>query len=165
MTRPSTRIGKAKRPRQAKAKAKATLAVALCVGLGLATFGGCEKTLPATVTGTVTLDGQPLPERDTVVGNVMFYPSGGGAAAFGDVTSGGAYKVTTGSTSGLQPGEYVVTVTVSEMEPEPPGGYQNAPGQKRLTPARYNDRDRTPLRFEVSEGPNEIDLPLESDKR
>lgn len=146
-------------------QAKRALTGMLCVALGFAAISGCEKTLPATVTGTVTLDGQPLPDRETVVGNVMFYPSGGGAAAFGDVTAGGAYKVTTGSTSGLQPGEYVVTVTVSEMEPEPPGGYQNAPGQKRLTPANYNDRNRTPLRFEVNEGPNVIDLPLESGKR
>ena len=125
---------------------------------------GCEQTLPATVTGTITIDGKSLPEGENITGTVMFYPTAGGAAAFGDVTSGGAYRVTTGSTTGLEPGEYKVTVSVVEMDPPPPGGYQNAPGQKLITPARYDDRDRTDITVEVTAGKNLIDLPLESAK-
>ena len=128
----------------------------------IATATGCQKSLPATVSGTITLDGQPLPEGEYIKGNVMFYPTGGGAAAFGDVTSGGTYKVTTGSTNGLEPGEYIVTATVSEIDPPPPGGYQNAPGQKLITPPRYNDRDQTHLKVQVAEGKNTLDLALTS---
>ena len=123
---------------------------------------GCGESLPATVSGTVTIDGQPLPEGETVTGNVVFYPTAGGAAAFGDVSSGGKYKITTGSTKGLAPGDYKVTVRVIEMEPEPPGGYKVAPPQKLLSPPKYNDNEKTDLQVTVEAGSQTIDLDLAS---
>lgn len=121
---------------------------------------GCSDSLPATVTGKVTIDGQGLPESDNVTGNVVFYPTGGGAAAFGDVSSGGKYKITTGSTKGLEPGEYKVTVRIIEIEPAPPGGHDAAPPQKLLSPAKYNDNEKTDLKVVVEPGSQSIDLDL-----
>ena len=125
---------------------------------------GCGSSLPATVEGVVTLDNQPFPNDGEVTGNVMFYPVGGGAAAFGDVTSGGKYKVTTGGTTGLQPGDYVVTVRIIRIAPPPPGGYEAAPPQQLLSPAKYSDRSQSDLRASVHEGKNTIDLQLLSDQ-
>ena len=124
---------------------------------------GCGDSLPATVTGTVTIDGKPLPENENVTGNVVFYPTAGGAAAFGDVSSGGKYKITTGSTKGLAPGEYKVTVRVIEIEPEPPGGYKAAPPQKLLSPPKYNDNEKTDLLVKVEPGSQTLDLDLTTD--
>jgi hypothetical protein len=123
---------------------------------------GCGSSLPATVTGTVTLDGEPLPAGETVTGTVVFYPASQGAAAYGTVGPGGRYAIRTGSTTGLQPGEYLVTVRVVEIAPAPPGGHLHAPPQRLLTPPRYNDRDRSDLRVDVQPGRNMIDLPLVS---
>ena len=137
------------------------------LGLGLcATFvlfsSGCGGALPATVSGTITIAGNPLPEGEHIAGEVMFYPVAGGAAAYGNVSSGGAYEITTGGTKGLEPGEYVVTVRVVQMPPPPPGGYQNAPPQKLVSPPRYQNRDSSDLKFKVTPGKNTIDLNLES---
>lgn len=127
-------------------------------------LAGCSESLPATVSGVITIDGQQITEDANVKGNLVFYPTGGGAAAFGDIYSGGKYKVTTGSTKGLAPGEYKVTVRIVEMEPEPPGGYQTAPPQKLLSPARYNDNEKTELTATVEEGSQTIDFDLTTTK-
>lgn len=132
----------------------------LLLGLLFSTIG-CGDSLPATVTGTITLDGSPLPSREGVTGNVVFYPTGGGAAAVGQV-SGGKYSVTTGETRGLQPGDYKVTVRVVEIEPEPPGGYASAPPQKLLTPKVYSDKEKSDLTVTVEPGSNRLDLDLVS---
>jgi len=123
---------------------------------------GCGNSLPATVSGTITLGGQPLPESDLISGTVMFHPTAGGAAAIGSVSTGGRYDIKTGSTRGLAPGDYRVTVRVVEIEPPPPGGYQNAPGQRLLTPRRYEDREKSGLQYAVTPGKNQIDLTLEA---
>jgi hypothetical protein len=128
----------------------------------VAMLPGCGSSLPASVDGTVTLDGRPLPEGPLIDGTVMFYPTSGGAAAYGSVTSGGKYVMNTGSTKGIEPGGYVVTVRVVEIDPPPPGGYNNAPGQRLITPPRYEDRDQTDLKAEVKAGKNTIDLKLVS---
>ncbi len=123
---------------------------------------GCGKTLPATVTGIVTLDGQSLPEGPRVTGSVIFYPVSSGAASYGTVTSDGKYSMKTGGTQGLKPGEYRVTVRVVDIDPPPTGGYNNAPASKMLTPSRYQDRELTDLKVTVIQEKNEIDLKLSS---
>ena len=137
-----------------------TFVASLLVLASLVMAGGCQKSLPATVSGQVTIDGASLPEGANTTGEVMFYPSGGGAPAYGEFTSGGRYRAQTGTTSGLVPGSYKVTVRLVEIEPEPPGGYQNAPGQKIISPPRYNDIEKTDLEVTIQEGSNTLDLDL-----
>ena len=62
-------------------KILATLLVVAALGLNL----GCQPSLPATVSGQVTIDGEPLPEGANTTGEVMFYPAGGGAPAYGEM--------------------------------------------------------------------------------
>ena len=123
---------------------------------------GCGESLPSTVTGKITIDGQALPDSEGVTGNVVFYPTGGGAPGFGTVKSGGEYRLSTGSTSGIQPGNYKVTVRVVEIPPEPPGGHAAAPTPKPLSPPRYSDADKTDLEVTVTEGTNTHDFDLTS---
>ena len=97
-------------------RATSTLVRRACTLVMLASicvFAGCGDSLPATVSGKVTIDGKDLSGNENVTGNVVFYPSGGGAAAFGNVSAGGNYEVTTGSTKGIEPGEYKVTAASS----------------------------------------------------
>ena len=132
------------------------------VCLALVVFVGCQKKLPATIEGTVMLDGRALPEAATTTGEVMFYPTGGGAAAYAPILPGGKYAVSTGGSEGLATGEYKITVRVVEVEPEPPGGYISPPGQKVISPARYQDRDKSDLVRKVEPGKNTINLDLTS---
>ena len=136
------------------------LCLHLVCAVFLVSFSGCENTLPATVSGKILIDGEGL--TGNVAGEVMFHPSGGGAMAMASLKPDGTYAINTGSTKGLEPGSYLVTVRVVETAAEPPGGYQNAPGQKPLAPGRYNDRDKSGLTAEVKPGKNKLDFDLES---
>lgn len=121
---------------------------------------GCENTLPATVSGAITVDGEAV--TGNVAGDVMFHPDGGGAMAMAPLKSDGSFTITTGSTKGLEPGSYNVTVSVVETEPEPPGGYQNAPGQKPLSASKYGDKKTSGLTAEVVPGKNEFNFDVTS---
>ncbi len=121
---------------------------------------GCENTLPATVSGSVTVDGKVV--TGNVAGDVMFHPDGGGAMAMAPLKSDGTFTISTGATKGLEPGLYNVTVSVVETEPEPPGGYQNAPAQKPVSHSKYGDKDTSGLTAEVKPGQNEFNFDLES---
>lgn len=121
---------------------------------------GCEKKLPATVSGSITVDGET--PTGNLAGEVMFHPSGGGAMAMAPLLADGTYVISTGATKGLEPGSYDVTVRVVENEPEPPGGYKNAPAQKPLAPSRYGDKKKSGLSAEVKPGKNEFVFDLDS---
>lgn len=120
--------------------------------------GGCSKNPAATVSGTITVDGQPIPRESNVSGTVMFYPKGRGAAGYG-VVRDGSYEIQTGGAVGLQPGEYDVTVRVVRIDPPPPDG--NPPGQTLLHKPHFEDRRRSGLRFSVQPGANVFDIAVE----
>jgi hypothetical protein len=132
----------------------------MCVVLLTLLCVGCERKLPATIEGTITIDGQSLPQETKTTGEVMFYPTGGGAAAYAPIMAGGKYSVNTGGSKGLEPGEYKVTVRVVEIPPEPPGGFTGPPPQKMISPPRYQDRDQSGLLKTVEPGKNTIDLDI-----
>ena len=123
---------------------------------------GCGSSSPATVSGTVTLDGEPLPQTERRTGSIMFFPTGGGAAPYGMVADDGTYSMQTGGSQGLEVGEYVVTVRVVDIDPPPPGQteYQDPPESTLLTPRRYVDSESTDLKVNVEPGNNTIDLEL-----
>jgi hypothetical protein len=129
--------------------AAAVAALTLVAGCG----GG------GSVSGTVTLDGQPLTS-----GTVTFHPSGSGPVAIGSIGSDGRYVLAIGNDRTIPPGEYVVTVEATEAvtsEPTPTKGPPAPPKPpRRITPAKYADVSTSDLRFTVEAGGNTINLPL-----
>lgn len=106
------------------------------------------------VSGTVTLNGQPLPDA-----NVTFSPTKeGGSSSLSRTDSSGHYEMTyTGGYSGAQLGENKVTIsTYDEGDPDsdPP-----RPAVPEKVPAKYNSK--TELKADVKPGSNTIDWKLE----
>jgi hypothetical protein len=116
--------------------------------LTLAAGLGCSSNL-ASVSGTVTLDGQPLK-----TGTVSFKSTGDGALGQGTITNG-AYQVTTGTASGLKPGDYLVTVVATEIDPPDPTKPSVVPIPRLLAPARYGDATTSGLTAKIKAGKND----------
>ena len=120
--------------------------VSLCVG-------GCSsrpKDFPALapVTGTVTLDGQPLQKA------VVMFLSEKGVAASGATDANGRYTLLyRGSADGASPGRNTVTVTTLPDDP-------NMGVVKERIPAAYNTKST--LTADVVAGTNTFDFALES---
>jgi len=132
------------------------------IGLFCMLCVGCGSDL-ATVTGTVTLDGQPLAGSDMLRGTVQFSPEDGhGTKAVGYVDGNGHYDLTSGSRVGVLPGNYLVTISANQIIPsKTPGG---APSGRLVTPARYADPKNSGFKAEVGRGRNTFDYALTSDK-
>ncbi len=129
-----------------------------CAALAfLPCIAGCGSPHDATVHGVVTLDGVPLTE-----GEVQFHSLGSSGTAYGPLREGGAYALGTGSDSGLDPGDYKVTVVATEPMPKDLPAGTTPPIAKLLSPERYGNLDMTPFQFTVAAGDNTIDLALTS---
>jgi hypothetical protein len=125
----------------------------------LALLSGCGPKV-GNVTGQVTLDGQPLLGTNGVVATVVFRPaSGSGPSGVGAVDAEGRYSLFTGSTAGVQPGDYVVTCTANQLIPGADGG---AASGKALSDPKFADSKTSGFAFTVVPGHNEFDVPLES---
>lgn len=123
-------------------------------------FGGCGDG-KASVTGTVTLDGQPVEGGPDLYGTVSFFPEGGtGATAVGIIGPAGAYNVETGSRLGLSPGNYQVAVAVKKIHP--PDRPEGLTRPERVSPIKYSRPAESGLRAEVKPGSNEFDFDLVS---
>jgi len=134
---------------------------ALLVVLPCVLIVGCGNGL-ATVTGQVTLNGQPLRggNSDTRV-TVQFQPvNGAGSTAIGLADENGNYELATGSKDGIPPGEYLVTCTATTLSP--PKGGAGAGGSHRLTDPKYANANTSGLKFTVEPGKNKYDIPLVS---
>ena len=125
----------------------------LAIGL---TSLGCGSDA-ASVSGTVTLDDQPM-----TTGNVAFHPVNGGPAANGGIDSSGHYSVVVGSGERLPPGDYVAVVVATESPKGPPNPAKAPAPGKLLTPKKYGDLKTSDLKFAVTAGSNTIDLKLSS---
>ena len=120
---------------------------------------GCGGPYNASVSGIVTLDGQPLHR-----GTVAYNPVGGGPAGYSVVESDGSYRIRTGREFGISAGDYEVTVVANEAPqqrttkhggPPPPG--------KPITPPWYRSKNTSGLSYTVQPGRNEINIELSSD--
>ena len=136
-----------------RAAALAAVALSLLAG-GCGPGGG-------TVTGTVTLDGEPLHG-----GVVTFHPVAGGPTATGLVDQQGGYELKVGGDQSIPPGEYFITVEATKSEPyqtqsDPP---KPPPPPRRYTPDKYASKDTTDLKVTVQAGANTVPLDLTSDK-
>jgi hypothetical protein len=109
----------------------------------------------------VTLDGEPLRGGDNVHGTVYYQPaSGGGAAAVGLLDENGHYTLSSGSKTGVAPGEYLVTCSATQIIPaNQPGG---TPSGRRITDPNYANARTSGFKFTVAPGKNEFNLALNS---
>ena len=135
---------------------------------------GCGPDGPelGTVTGQVTMDGQPLTN-----GLITFTPEAGGRSSIGKTDANGQYTLIWVEREGAEIGSHKVSVTtikeaaaVEEMGSDSDAYAQQAMGdtsaydQAEVTepiPARYNVS--TELVEEVTSGSNTIDLKLTSE--
>lgn len=120
---------------------------------------GCGGTYDSTVSGIVTLDGEPLGR-----GRVTFYPTTPGPPCIGTINGQGRYEISTGLEEGLPSGEYTITV-VANAPPEQSEGERGGPppAGKLLTPAWYKTKQHSGLKKSIQPGANEIELALTSE--
>lgn len=139
--------------------AKQAAAVGFLV-VGSLLLTGCGNEL-AQVSGVVTMDGEPLRGGDRIHATVYFQPaSGEGTSAAGVIDENGEYQLSTGSQRGIPPGEYVVTFSATEMIPPQDGG--STYSGRRISDPKYASVKTSGIRFEVEEGNNQFDIPIES---
>ena len=127
----------------------------LALFLSLAGCGGAGGG-KAAVTGTVTLDGQPVS-----AGTVTFVKSEGGAVREGAVVRDGAFEAK------IPPGTYRVEVTGQKVTGKrKQKGFDGKDEELVITeemfPARYNTQSE--LREEIKSGTNTVKLDLKSGK-
>jgi hypothetical protein len=124
---------------------------------GLTIAGGCTDGL-ARVSGQVTLDGQSAGGPDRY-GTVSFYrASGGGAPAIGIIDESGRYALKTGSRNGVEPGTYLVGISVQRVSP--PASPGDMPKATLISPKKYASVNESGFRYEVKPGSNSIDFAL-----
>lgn len=133
---------------------------------------GCSGTTSAgaEATGTITLDGNPLPNAF-----ISFIPKGSGSSSFANSDAHGNFAVqSSGSVTGLAPGEYVVVVEQGDApdaeNAEAPQGEddeKNVAGGEvsgnSAIPKKYRSESTSDLNVTVSEGEQKsIQLDLSS---
>jgi len=136
-------------------------AIALLLLLAAATAGGCGDNF-AAVTGTVTLDGEPLRggAGDTRV-TVQFQPASGvGSTAIGLADENGNYTLGTGARAGVPPGEYLVSCSASRLTVGADG--KTPTGAQRITDAKYASAATSGMKFVAVPGANVYDIALVS---
>lgn len=112
---------------------------------------GCGSGDAGTVSGTLTVDGEPSGGYF-----VYFEPTDGSAEAVGGAVADGSYRLTYGRGSTQIPvGEYRVYVTPTDL-------IDNVPMPKVKVEADYLNRDKTTLVKKVEAGTNVIDLDIPS---
>lgn len=134
--------------------AKITLAVVFaCMMVPLS---GCSSRQEASVTGFVTIDGKPVRR-----GRITFVPKERGAGAFAAINSDGSYEARTGSTDGLEAGEYLIALqSRGDSIPDPHGG-PPLPG-KLITPKKYARSRTSGFQVSIDPGSNKVDFKLKS---
>jgi hypothetical protein len=133
---------------------------AVLFGVACSLFVGCGGDL-ASVSGSITLDGQPLAGSERLRGTVQFSQEDGhGTTAVGYLDGNGHYDLSSGSRVGVLPGKYLVSVSATEIiPPKTPG---EAPSGRLATPRRYAEAKSSGFTAEVVRGRNTFDYVLSS---
>ena len=130
--------------------------VVCCINLSvIIALGGCGKTKTpvGSVSGTVTFQGEPVPE-----GQVSFYSKETGKGNIGSLDSSGKFSFP----DPVEVGTYTVFVTPPEPPPPDIGeGPQPAPKQYPNIPEKSRSELTSPLTAEVEEGENSFTFELE----
>ena len=125
----------------------------LSIGL-LGCGGASDQPELGTVSGTVTLDGEPVADA-----KIQFLPTEGGRPSFGTSNAEGVFTLNYNAASpGATIGPHIVTITTFKQEELKPGvpGYQ--PGVEERIPKKYWENSE--LKQVVAAGDNQIDFAL-----
>lgn len=137
-------------------------ALALFVAAGC---GGPANKYDSVVTGTVTIDGELANS-----GTVTFHPTNGGKMAIGRIHPDGSFSLRTGQGDlrkvdggTVEPGEYIVTVSINGPPVEGSQVIEGAPPipGPSLVAAKYASQATSDLKRTVKEGSQVIILELE----
>jgi len=132
----------------------------------LTCLAGCSSATDITVTGTVTLDGRPLPDA-----LVFFYPEGDtpGLGGSGRTGSDGKYTLQPAQgKKGISPGSYKVVISRplrrdgSPADPNVPPIESDA---RETLPPKYSDRSASKLTAQISKDKTVHDIDLDSGKK
>jgi hypothetical protein len=136
-----------------------TVCPTVATALALMLVAGCSsaKKDEVEVTGSVTIDGQPVPQ-----GTVQFVAADGKTPTGGGVIKDGQYVAK------VPPGEKKVLVLGTKVvgqEPEYPGDPNSTMRDKieTVTPPQYNAAHLTPLKATISESQAGVDFKLTKD--
>ena len=143
--------------------------------VGLVAAGGCGSGgysgPTGTVRGTVTLNGEPVPE-----GTGVAFLSDDGFTASGQVGAGGNYQLSSADTGDRIPAvAYKVMISggaaggvsaddadyEAMMEASASGGAQPAAAAEAAIPSKYSSTATSGLSFTVTEGENTINIELD----
>jgi len=121
----------------------------------LVALSGCGHSEFASLTGNVSLDGQPLP---TAV--ITFISADGGTSGYANVEPSGRYVAKSGSDAGLRPGTYRISVVA--FRPEVITDRKVAKTPQPITPARYADAATSGFEYKLTESGGTYDIDLKS---
>ncbi len=111
------------------------------------------------VSGTVTLDGQPLES-----GAILFLPKGEGPSAGTQIENG---RFSIARSDGPSPGEYRAEIRsfrdTGEMIPDDDFPGQLTEVRQQIIPARYNESSELEVTFSADRGQEELPFELQSD--
>lgn len=138
--------------------------LALIVLVSGTAISGCGRSGPelTEVTGTVTLDGKPVPKA-----TISFLPSGeAGSPSYGRTDLQGKYELGYSlNAQGARLGSYNVEIATSKLSKEEleemKASGEEVPAESVSIPEKY--KAASALTAEVKSGPNVIDFPLTSD--
>lgn len=129
--------------------------------LGLALFAGCGGNT-ADVSGTVTLDGEPLADASIIFTPQSDEEGGGGRPAVAVTDSQGRYELVYGrGVTGAVPGTYLVEIRTYREPNEDAETPEQQQGAPEKVPAKYNANSQ--LIETVDAGGSVIDFDLDSE--
>jgi hypothetical protein len=132
-------------------------ATALLVLLAATICSGCgrgNKLNLVDVTGTVTLNGEPLADAE-----VVFHPAGGGRPSLGKTDASGRYRLEyIAGTRGALPGEHKVSISTFVEPDKDASDPAVQSGRKETVPASYNRQ--TTLRADLKARSEKVDFQL-----
>ena len=131
-----------------------TKLIAVFFVAGISGLAGCSS--EATVSGEVTLDGQPIDL------GALTFQSPGKPILSATIHEGGKYQLEHGGDSSFEPGSYVVTVRGYERDTN--NDPNHPPNHKVITPEMYSSVKTSGLSAEVKTGSNRFDFDLKSDQ-
>jgi len=136
------------------------LLASLAVCFAVLEANGCREKL-TTVSGKVTIDGQPLTNTPEARGTVVFQPNGGqGTVATALLEPSGQYNLAVGSSTEIPTGDYDVSISISKPLKNESDGED--PGTEFIAPRKYASAQDSGLKATVDPGENHIDFNLSS---